>query len=376
MNNKTKPYQICNRCVMDTSDEDIIFDLEGNCNHCSDYLVTIKNFRQDQYKTEKLEAIINSIKKRGKDNKYDCLMGISGGVDSCYAVHLAVSWGLRPLLMHMDNGWNKDIAVKNIKNLVDTLQLDYVSEVLDWNEFREIQLAFLKSSIVDLEMPTDIAILASVYKHASKNGIKSIVSGGNYSGEGILPLTWGYHIKKDMKLYHYIVKTFSKVKIKKTPTVGLLKEIYFKFFKNIKTFYPLNYVDYNKDEAREFLKNTYGWQDYGGKHHESTITGFWQSYVMFKKYNMDYRRATYSSQICFEQIKREDILAELEILPYDESYIFEQKKYIAKKYKISLEELESYLNMSPKTYKDFPNQRAFIDFFYNLYYLIFKDIRL
>ena len=372
----TTTYQICKRCVMDTSDIDIIFDAEGNCNHCTDYIKTIEKFKNDQYKTEKLEAIINSIKKRGVGKKYDCLMGISGGVDSCYAVHLAVSWGLRPLLMHMDNGWNKDVAVTNIKNMLDTLKLDYVSEVLDWNEFREIQLAFLKSSIVDLEMPTDVAILASVYKHASKNKIKSIFSGGNYSGEGILPLTWGYHVKKDMKLYQYIVKNYSKIKIKKIPTVGLLKEIYYKFFVNIKTFYPLNYVEYNKDEAREFLIKQYGWQDYGGKHHESTITGFWQSYVMYKKYNMDYRRATFSSQICFNQVEREEALLEMKKAPYNEDFIIEQKKYIAKKYKISLEELESLLNLPPKTYQDFPNQKKLIDFFYKIYRFIFKDVRL
>jgi len=362
-----KKYQICNRCVMDTSDKDIIFDLNGNCNHCTDYIKTIEIYKNDHFKNEKLNEIIKNIKKRGAGKKYDCLMGISGGVDSCYSVHLAVEWGLRPLLMHMDNGWNKDIAVKNIKNLVNTLKLDYVSEVLDWNEFREIQLAFLKSSIVDLEMPTDIAILASVYKHASKNNIKSIISGGNYSGEGILPLTWGYHVKKDMKLYKYIVKTFSKVKIKKTPTVGLLKEIFYKFFLNIKTFYPLNYVDYNKDKAREFLKDQYGWEDYGGKHHESTITAFWQSFAMPVKYNMDYRRATYSSQICNNQMTREDALEELKKLPYNNDEIIITKEYVAKKYKISIEDLNGYIGLSPKTYKDFPNQKNIIDIFYRIY---------
>lgn len=376
MNSKIKSYQICKRCVMDTSDEDILFDSEGNCNHCTDYLNTIDKYKNDTYKNEKLNEIVNTIKQRGLGKKYDCLMGISGGVDSCYAVHLAVSWGLRPLLMHMDNGWNKDIAVKNIKNLVDTLRLDYVSEVLDWNEFREIQLAFLKSSIVDLEMPTDIGILASIYKHASKNGINSILSGGNYSGEGILPLTWGYHVKKDMKLYHHIVKTYSNVKVKKTPTVGLLKEIYYKFFKNIKTFYPLNYVEYNKDEAREFLKKEYGWQDYGGKHHESTITAFWQSYGMPTKYNMDYRRATFSSQICTQQMNREEALEKLKTPPFQEEELLKMKEYVAKKYKISVSDLETYLSRPPKTYKDFPNQKNTIDFFYNLYNKIFKEIRI
>jgi N-acetyl sugar amidotransferase len=361
---------------MDTSDEDIVFDSKGICNHCTDYLDTIQKFREDTYKKEKLDLIIKTVKEKGKGKTYDCIMGISGGVDSCYAVHLAVSWGLRPLLMHMDNGWNKDIAVKNIKTIVEKLNLDYVSEVLDWNEFREIQLAFLKSSIVDLEMPTDVAILASIYKHADKHKIKSVFSGGNYSGEGILPLTWGYHVKKDMKLYQYIVDTFSNIKIKKTPVVGLFKEMYYKFVLNIKTFYPLNYIDYNKDDARAFLIEHYGWQDYGGKHHESTITAFWQSYAMPTKYNMDYRRATFSSQICNNQITREEAIEKLKSISYDDESIDQQKAYVAKKYKISLEELEGFLVKPPKTYKDFPNQKKLIDFFYNLYLLIFKDIRL
>jgi N-acetyl sugar amidotransferase len=369
-----KNYQICNRCVMDTSDEDIVFDSKGICNHCTDYLDTIQKFREDTYKKEKLDLIIKTVKEKGKGKAYDCIMGISGGVDSCYAVHLAVSWGLRPLLMHMDNGWNKDIAVKNIKTIVEKLNLDYVSEVLDWNEFREIQLAFFKSSIVDLEMPTDVAILASIYKHADKHKIKSVFSGGNYSGEGILPLTWGYHVKKDMKLYQYIVDTFSNIKIKKTPVVGLFKEMYYKFVLNIKTFYPLNYIDYNKDDARAFLIEHYGWQDYGGKHHESTITAFWQSYAMPTKYNMDYRRATFSSQICNNQITREEAIEKLKSISYDDESIDQQKAYVAKKYKISLEELEGFLVKPPKTYKDFPNQKKLIDFFYNLYLLIFKDI--
>jgi hypothetical protein len=177
-----------------------------------------------------------------------------------------------------------------------------------------------------------------------------------------------------MKLYQYIVDTFSNIKIKKTPVVGLFKEMYYKFVLNIKTFYPLNYIDYNKDDARAFLIEHYGWQDYGGKHHESTITAFWQSYAMPTKYNMDYRRATFSSQICNNQITREEAIEKLKSISYDDESIDQQKAYVAKKYKISLEELEGFLVKPPKTYKDFPNQKKLIDFFYNLYLLIFKDI--
>jgi N-acetyl sugar amidotransferase len=362
-----QPYQLCTRCVMDTSDEDIQFDESGVCNHCKDFESVLAAPRYQVDADAKLNSLIEQIKEKGKNKKYDCLVGISGGVDSCYTAYLCHKWGLRPLLIHMDNGWNSEIAVKNVKKIIDKLGLDYMSYVLDWSEFREIQLAFLKSSIVDLEMPTDIAIAASLYQTANKHGIPYIISGGNYSGEGILPLTWGYHVLKDEKLYRHIVKKFSKVRLKKVPVVGLKGEIYYKFIKGIKTVYPLNLVDYNKDEAREFLKKEFDWQDYGGKHHESRITAFWQSYAMPTKYNMDYRRATYSAQIVSGQITREEALEKLKPLPYNPETLEQDKQYIAKKYGISMEELDGYLALPPKTYKDFPNDKKKIDWFYGLY---------
>lgn len=363
---KASVYQICTRCVMDTSDEDIRFDEKGVCHHCQDFEVVLKQPRYRKEDAEqKLVELINSVKGKGKS--YDCLVGISGGVDSCYTAYLCHKWGLKPLLLHLDNGWNSEIAVSNIKKIVDKLDLDYVSYVLDWNEFREIQLAFLKSSIVDLEIPTDIAIPASLYETAVKHHIPFIISGGNYSGEGILPLTWGYHVLKDAHLYRTIVKMFSSRPLKKVPVVGLWGEIYYKFFRKIKTLYPLNLLEYNKDEAREFLKKEFDWTDYGGKHHESKITAFWQSYVMPTKYNMDYRRATYSSQIITGQITRDKALEKLRELPYVADTIKSDKEYIAKKFGISTAELDSYLALPPKTYKDFPNQKGMIDLFYSVY---------
>ena len=370
---KNKNYKVCSYCVMDTSDEDIIFNDKGRCNHCLDFEVVLRDskYAKNNFE-EKLNKLLNTVKLKGEKKKYDCLVGISGGVDSCYMAYLCKKWGLKPLLIHMDNGWNSEIAVKNIKKMVDKLDLDYVSYVLDWREFREIQLAFLKSSIVDLEMPTDIAIAASLYKTAKKYGIKHIISGGNFSGEGILPLSWGYHVLKDEKLYRHIVKSYSTQKIKKTPIVGLKGEIYYKFIKRIKYAYPLNYTNYDKDNAREFLKKEFKWEDYGGKHHESKITGFWQSYAMPTKYNMDYRRATYSSQIISGQISRSEALNKLKIVSYDNKAIAKDKDYIAKKYGITVKEFDKYLSLSPKTYKDFPNNKSQIEWFYNLYRKIFN----
>lgn len=369
----SRAYQICIRCVMDTSDEDIRFNEQGVCHHCRDFEEVLKQPRYDKVKAPAaLEALIKRVKETSADRSYDCIVGISGGVDSCYTAYLCHSWGLRPLLLHMDNGWNSDISVSNIKNLIDKLGLDYMSYVLDWNEFREIQLGFIRSSIVDIEIPTDIAIPAALYEVAAKHSIPFIISGGNYNGEGILPLTWGYHVLKDAYLYRYIVKKFSKVKLKKVPVVGLWEEIYYKFFKGIRTIYPLNLVDYDKNKARQFLKDNYGWRDYGGKHHESRITAFWQSYVMPTKYNMDYRRATYSSMIVSGQISREEALKGLDSLPYQEDNIPAEKEYIAKKFNISTQELDRCLSQAPKTYKDFPNQKNLIQWFYKIYGIVYN----
>lgn len=365
-----RDYQICNYCVMDTTDEDIIFDENGRCNHCKNFEQTLEKIKIQKQNTDYIDNLIKKVKSKNK--KYDSIVGISGGVDSCYTLYLCVKWGLKPLAVHMDNGWNSEIAVTNVKRIVKKLGVDYISYVLNWEEFREIQKAFLKSSIVDIEMPTDIAIAASLYETAAKNKIKYIISGGNYSAEGILPLTWGYHVLKDLKIYKHIIKKYSDVKIKTVPIVGLRKEIYYKFFKRIKYLYPLNYIDYNKDEAREFLKIEFDWQDYGGKHHESRITGFWQSYVMPVKYNMDYRRATLSSQIVSGQITRNKALQILENLPYNPEKIEIEKNYIAKKYGISRQELDKYLNLPPKTYKNFPNQKKLIMMMYDLYRSIIK----
>lgn len=353
---------------MDTSDPDIVFDENGVCNHCKEFTSHLENRGYVPGESEaEFERYVEHIKEKSKNNQYDCIVGISGGVDSCYVAYLCKQYGLRTLLVHMDNGWDTEIAVSNIKELAKNLGFDYISYVLDWEEFKNIQLAFLKSSVVDLEMPTDVAILQSIYETALKYNIKYIISGGNLSSEGILPLQWGYHRYKDMRMYNHIVNKYGNVKIRKVPVVGLVKESYYKLVKKLKTLYILNYVDFDKDAAKKYLMDNLGWKDYGGKHHESKITAFWQGYVMYKKYNMDYRRSTFSSQICLDQITREEALENLKGVPYDEEKVKMDKAYIAKKYGISVEELEHYLSLPPKTFKDFPNNEKFIKFCYDLY---------
>lgn len=366
-------YRICNRCVMDTSDSDIVFDDDGNCNHCKDYL---KEYSRHGYYPEisekKLRKTIDNIKANSKRKKYDCVVGISGGVDSCYIAHLCKEYGLRPLLVHMDNGWDTELAVANIKTMANALGFDYISYVLNWEDFKEIEIAFLKSSSVDLELPTDVAILRALYDTARKYSIKYIISGSNLSSEGILPLTWGYHVLKDQKYYRGIVKKFARKPIKTIPDIGLFEEAYYKVVLQKKFFYILNYINYDSSVVKQFLINKYNWRDYGSKHHESKITAFWQSYVMYYKYNMDYRRAHLSPQICLGKISRDEALALLKEKPYDEQKIHLDKAYISKKLDISIEELEEYLSNPPKIYKDFENRKKFIQLCYRMYSRLFQ----
>jgi N-acetyl sugar amidotransferase len=370
-------YRQCTRCVMDTTDPDIVFDESGHCNHCNAYFSEISGETYSGESSDKqLAEIVERIKAAGRGKDYDCLVGISGGIDSCYTAYLCKKLGLRPLLLHLDNGWDSEIAVSNIQKIAEKLGLDYMSYVLDWEEFREIQLAFLRSSIVDLEMPTDIAIPASLFETASKYGIKYIISGGNYTSEGILPIQWGYHVMKDMKLYRHIVARYSRVKRKKVPAVGFVGETWYKFARGIRTIYLLNYVPYNKDEARRFLEQELGWQYYGGKHYESRYTGFWQSYMLPEKWNIDYRKATLSTQICAGQVTREEALEVLSHPPYDPKKAAEDKSYICKKLGISTDEFDRIMQEKPLTYKAFPNEEKRIERVYALYRSLFPNKRL
>lgn len=369
-------YQICSRCVMDSSDIEITFDGQGNCNHCNEFFEKRIFYKYQGEKTDiEFLKLIEKIKKAGKGKEYDCIIGISGGVDSSYAVLIAKKVGLRVLGVHMDNGWNSEEAVLNIKSIADKLKIDYESFVLDWNEIKDLQLSFLKASVPEAETPTDMAIAGSLHRIASKYGVKYIISGGNFVTEGILPRTWHYN-SKDMKYLNFIHRNFGKVKLKKFPTFGFLRESYYKLFKGIKMVYLLNYIDYSKDNSMEILKEDLDWRNYGGKHYESKYTGFIQSYYLFKKFGIDYRRATFSSQICTGDIAREDAIMQLKNLPFKDEKVIEEKKYIAKKLGISVEEFEEIINLPPKWYFNYPNNQKLLKFIYNLYRKLFNKEKL
>jgi len=313
-----------------------------------------------------LLQLVEKIKKAGKGKKYDCVIGVSGGIDSSYVAYKAKQLGMRALLVHLDNGWNSEISVKNIKNLARILEFDYESFVLDWEEFRDIQLSFLRASIPEMETPTDIAIPGALHKVAAKYGVKYILSGGNFATEGILPKTWHYNAK-DMTYFSHIIKTFGRKKMRKFPRFGWKEELYYKLFKGIKITYILNYVPYNKSEAMGVLENELGWKYYGGKHYESKYTGFVQSYIMPEKFNMDYRRATLSTQICTGEVTREEALQELRNLPYNPITAKTEKEYVCKKLGISITEFDKIMSEPSKTYRDYPNAEARLEFLYNIY---------
>ena len=368
----TTEYRQCNRCVMDTSDVDIVFDEHGNCNHCNNYLnQSVKVAYQGEWSDNQLKKIVNTIKNSGRNKShYNCIIGISGGVDSSYAAYIAKKNGLSPLLVHMDNGWNSETSAKNMKNIANILGIDYQCYVLDWEEFKDLQLAFLRASTPEIETPTDIAIPGALHLVAAQYGIKYIISGGNYANEGILPKTWHYN-RKDIKFIKHIQKKFGTRKLKKFPFFGWKEETYYKLVKGIRIIYMLNYVPYIKDDAMHLLEKELEWKYYGGKHYESKYTGFVQSYILPEKFNIDYRRATFSVQICTGEITREYALEELKKKTYQPEQVNIEKTYISKKLGISLEEFENIMEDPPKLYRDYPNDEKKLEFIYNIYRKIY-----
>jgi N-acetyl sugar amidotransferase len=348
------------------------FDVHGYCNHCNNYFSNIRHRMYGGAHSEAVrEFVLSKIKRAGKGKKYDCVIGVSGGVDSSYVAWLAKNEGLRPLLVHLDNGWNSEISVENIRKLAHLLDLDYECYVLDWEEFRRIQLSFLRASVPEMETPTDMAIPGALHKVAAKYGVKYIISGGNFATEGILPKTWHYNAK-DTKYFRHILKKFGNVKASKFPVFGAMHETYYKLIKGIKIIYLLNYFPFNKDEAQAFLESKLGWKYYGGKHYESVYTGFVQSYIMPVKFNMDYRRATLSTQICAGEVERMKAIEILKEPSFSDDKAQAEKEYICKKLHISVDEFELIMEESPLIYRDYPNGEKRLQFIYRVYRKLYK----
>ena len=351
--------RICVNCVMDTTDSKIIFDERGVCDHCNTfYNEILPKWHTDDRGDKALKKIVKKIKKAGKGKDFDCLMGMSGGIDSSYLLYIMVTkYDLRPLVFHVDAGWNSQIAVNNIEKLVDGLELDLYTEVINWEEIKDLQLAFFKSGVPHIDVPQDHAFFATMYKFASKHNIKYILTGGNYSTECVRnPIEWMYYQSDSIQLKD-IYKKYGKGKLKDYPITNILwHKVYLPFFKGIKLIKPLDYFPYNKDDAMEQLMVKFGYQKYPQKHFESRFTRLYESYWLPKKFGYDTRKVQYSSLILTKQMTREDALQKLKQPAYDPETIMQDFEYVATKLGISKAELQSYMDMPNKTYKDYKSQ--------------------
>ncbi len=341
---------------MDTNDDvNIVFDSKGNCNYCNAYYIQkTKNTKTSEDLKRELDAIIQNIKKEKNDKKYDCLVGVSGGVDSMYVVHLLVKSGLNPLVVHYDNGWNSELAVKNIEVVLNKLNVDLFTYVNDWEEFKDLQLSFIKASVIDIELITDQAIIAVFYKLSQKYKIKYVFTGHNVSTEFILPKHW-YHWKLDGLNIKSIHRKFGCKKLKTYPIVSYFDQYYLNKTKKIQQYSLLDYVSYNKAEAKEILKKEYGWVDYAGKHNESIFTRFYQNYILPIKFDVDKRKAHLSSLICSHQATREEALAEMKNKPWETEQTKEDKEYVIKKFGLSETEFDNWMKEKPVSHYAYPS---------------------
>lgn len=354
-----REYQICSNCVMDTSDSKIIFDEKGVCDHCNNFYKNIlPNWHPDEKGWQSLQKIVKKIRKEGEGKDFDCIMGMSGGIDSSYLTYLVKEkLGLRPLVFHVDAGWNSQQAVNNIEQLVDKLGLDLYTEVIDWEEMRDLQLAFFKAGVPHLDTPQDHAFFATMYNFAAKYKIKYILTGANYSTECVKnPYEWHYPASDLIQLKD-IHNRFGQRPLNSFPLANILKyKAYYQYIKGIKVVKPLNYVPYIKEEAMQLLTDHFGWQEYSQKHFESRFTKFYEGYWLPKKFGYDKRKVQFSSLILTKQMTREQALEKLSQLPYDENTIAHDFEYVATKLGISVDELQGYMDAPKKSYRNYKSQ--------------------
>ena len=344
---------------MDTSDPDIKFDELGVCNYCNDYKLKEEKKLEKSPKTAlELQAIVKQIKRDGEGRAYDCLMGLSGGVDSSYATYLLKELGLRTLVVHMDNGWNSELSVMNIEKILNYCKFDLYTNVLEWNEFRQMQLAYLRAGVLDLEALTDHAINATVFKAAEKFNIKYIINGSNPKTESILPLKWRYDEKlTDATNIKSIVRTSSKLEIKHFPFISLLKYAYLIKVKKIETIPILEYGVFNKKAAMKVIMEKMDWRDYGGKHYESVITRFYQGYILPNKFGIDKRKAHLSSLIVCNQLDRSKALEILEQPILEDKILESDLEFVPKKLRITQNEFQDIMEGKIRSHYDFKTNK-------------------
>lgn len=343
-------YQICNRCVADTTILGINFDKNGVCNYCKIHDEMEKEYPQGKEAQKKLKELVGKIKISGKGKKYDCVVGVSGGRDSTYLLYIAVKLGLRPLAVHFDNGWNSALAVTNIKNILTKLNVDLETIVVDWAEFKDLQRSFLLASVSDAEIPTDVGILGTLHRVAAREGIKYILNGHSFRTEGVMPIGWTY---MDGRYIKSVQKQFGTQKLKTFPNFNLWDMFYYTFIKKIKTVPLLNYVEYKHTNVAKVLEKEVDWTYSGGHHHESYYTHFFQSFLLPQKFKIDKRKIEYSAKIRSGQMKRVDAIREISEItyPYDPELV----GYTITKLGFSQKEFkEKIMKRKVKTFRDYP----------------------
>ena len=349
----------CSKCVMDSvGNPEFVLDELGICNYCHEYRAK-ENTRilKSPEREQALEALVKKIKTAGKGKKYDCLIGVSGGVDSTYTAYYVKKLGLRPLAVHFDNGWNSELAVHNIQKVLETLDIDLYTYVVNWDEFKDLQLSFLKGSTPDGEIPTDHAILATLYRVAGQHGIKHIISGNNFKTEGVMPHLWAYgHI--DWKYIKGVHKQFGVKKLKTFPHFTLFKFLRYTLINRVRLVSILNYIDFDKDKAMRVLIDDLAWQYYGGKHYESNYTKFFQGIILPEKFQIDKRKLHYSALILCGQMKRSDALIELQKPAYPPEQKESETEFVLKKLNLTLEEFTAIMKDEPKTYESYRNSKV------------------
>ena len=353
-----RPYQMCTRCVMDTTDPEISFDKDGVCNHCRHFDQVIIPAWPSPADGEKLLAqTIAKVKAYGVGKPYDCIMGLSGGVDSSFVAVKVAQWGLRPLVVHVDAGWNSELAVMNIEQICKRLNFDLVTHVVDWEEMRDMQVAFLKSNLANQDVPQDHAFFAALYGYAEKANIKYVINGSNFATESILPASWGYDAM-DATHVKAIHSRFGSRGRGEFPVVGFF-DLFIKYplILKMEVLKPLNLIPYSKEQAIEVLERDYGWRYYGGKHYESRWTRFFQAYYLPYKFGYDKRKAHLSSLIVSGQMQRAEALAALKEPLYDPVTLAEDKAFIAKKLGLSLAAFEELINQPAHHYTEYPNHQ-------------------
>ena len=363
---------VCKRCIMDSiNDPDILINDDGVCNHCTTFDFEFNKLPKGINKEKELESIITKIKLKGIGRKYDCLLGVSGGVDSSYLAYLCSIYGLRPLIIHFDNGWNSELSVLNIQNLLDKLGFDFETLVINWDEFKDLQLSYFKAGVVDLEFPTDHAILASMFKIAKKHNIKFVLSGHNVVTEGTyLPKSW-VHSKLDYLNLKDIHKQYGSIKLKTYPYLSFIKRLYNCYNSQFEYIQLLNLVDYNKFEVKKKLVSELSWKDYGGKHFESIFTRFYQGYILPNKFNIDKRVFHYSCLVQSEQITREQAIKLLQEPIYDINLLESDKKYVLKKLNFNEATFEDYMRAPIRKHNEFKSEQKY----WNKYFFVIKQIK-